>query len=69
MLQMMLKRFINVSTRVYKYQHQLQHIEKSKLDIVREFNCVVEFHFRTKQQKFKNVIIHGKIANSSGVPA
>ncbi len=48
MLQVMLKRFIILSIRLYKNQHHLQHIEKSKLDIVREFNYLVEIHFRTK---------------------
>ncbi len=48
MLQMMLKRFIILSIRLYKSQHQLQNIEKGKLDIVREFNYLVEIHFRTK---------------------
>jgi AraC-like DNA-binding protein len=48
MLQIMLKRFIILSIRLYKSQHQLQNIEKGKLDIVREFNYLVEIHFRTK---------------------
>lgn len=48
MLQMMLKRFMILATRLYKNQHHLQNIEKGKLDIVREFNYLVEMHFRTK---------------------
>lgn len=48
MLQMMLKRVIILCTRLYKNQTEIKHVERVKLDIVREFNYLVEIHFRTK---------------------
>jgi len=47
MLQMMLKRYLILCTRLYKVQHQLS-IEKEENDLLREFNFLVEEHFRTK---------------------
>jgi AraC family transcriptional regulator, transcriptional activator of pobA len=48
MLQTMLKRFVILCTRVYKAQEQYNKIEDTKIDIVREYNFLVEQHFRTK---------------------
>lgn len=48
MLQMMIKRFIILCTRLYKNQQHLQNFKKGKMDIVREFNYMVETHFRAK---------------------
>lgn len=48
MLQMMLKRFVILSTRLYKSQFHLHDIEKGRLNLVREFNYLVEMHFRAK---------------------
>jgi len=48
MLQMMLKRFVILSTRLYKTQNRLQNFDKIKLDVVREFNFLVETHFKDK---------------------
>lgn len=48
MLQMMLKRFVILSTRLYKNQFKLQDADKGKLNLLREFNYLVEMHFRTK---------------------
>jgi AraC-like DNA-binding protein len=48
MLQMMLKRFMILSTRLYKEQNVIQRAEKIRLDIVREFNYLVEVYYRTK---------------------
>ena len=47
MLQMMLKRFLILSTRIFK---ELNHydFDNSNLDIVREYNFLVEKHFRDK---------------------
>ena len=47
MLQMMLKRYLILSTRLFKEQHQLSDIKKEN-DIIREFNFLVEQHFNTK---------------------
>ena len=50
MLQMMLKRLLILSTRVYKEQTELTSLDKKQLDIVREYNYLVETHFKTKHQ-------------------
>lgn len=47
MLQMMLKRYLILSTRLFKEQHQFSNIKKEN-DIIREFNFLVEQHFNTK---------------------
>ncbi len=47
MLQMMLKRYLILCTRLYKEQRQYSNIKKEN-DIIREFNFLVEQHFNTK---------------------
>ena len=44
----MLKRFIILCTRIYKQQNNQIRLIKSELDIIREFNYLVESHFKTK---------------------
>lgn len=46
MLQSMLKRFIILCTRVFKSQNNYQAIASGKMDIVREYNFLVEQNFR-----------------------
>lgn len=48
MLQMMLKRLLILCTRLYKEQRQLAPLAKNNLDLVREFNFLVESHFKIK---------------------
>jgi AraC-like DNA-binding protein len=48
MLQSMIKRFVILSTRIYKNQEQYNKIENNQVDIVREYNFLVENHFKTK---------------------
>lgn len=48
MLQMMLKRFIILCTRIYKSQITLSKLEVKEVDVVREFHYLVEQHFKTK---------------------
>jgi len=48
MLQMMLKRVLILSTRIYKKQLNFQEIDNLNSDIIREFNFLVETHFREK---------------------
>lgn len=50
MLQMMLKRLLILCTRIYKEQTELTSFDKNQLDIVREYNYLVESHFKTKHQ-------------------
>ena len=47
MLQMMLKRYLILCARIYKYQENFPS-EKKYADLVREFNFLVEQHFKTK---------------------
>jgi len=48
MLQMMLKRFIILCTRLIKEQNQQDQLEVSDLNLIREFNFLVESHFKNK---------------------
>ncbi len=48
MLQMMLKRFIILCTRIYKAKNQISKLQDSDVDIVREFHFLVEQHYKTK---------------------
>lgn len=48
MLQMMLKRILILCTRIYKQQNSLQNANKAQVDIIRQFNFLVEQHFREK---------------------
>ena len=48
MLQMMLKRFIILCTRLSKEQNQQDQLEHSSLNLIRQFNFLVENHFSTK---------------------
>jgi len=47
MLQSMLKRFIILCTRIYKTQHNYTALNNGKVDIVREYNFLVEKNFKT----------------------
>jgi AraC-like DNA-binding protein len=48
MLQMMLKRILILCTRIYKSQLTLETVENSSSDLIRDFNFLVETHFKTK---------------------
>lgn len=48
MLQMMLKRFIILCTRIYKSQLNLSKLEVKEVDIVREFHYLVEQNFKIR---------------------
>lgn len=48
MLQSMIKRFVILCTRIYKNQENYSKIEHHSVDIIREFNFLVENHFKTK---------------------
>lgn len=50
MLQMMLKRILILCTRIYKSQLNYTSLDKGKSDIIREFNFLVEQHFREKHK-------------------
>ena len=48
MIQTMLKRYVILCTRIYKDQNSLNSVKESNL--IREFNFLVEQHFRTKHK-------------------
>ena len=48
MLQMMLKRLLILCTRIYKSQENYNNIETTQVDIVRDFNFLVEQNFTEK---------------------
>lgn len=49
MLQMMLKRFLILCTRSFKKQTEYQNLDFQQQDLIREYNYLVEKHFREKQ--------------------
>ncbi len=61
MLQMMLKRFLILCTRVYKNQENYKAIDKHQVDLVREFSFLVEQHFKEKH----TVAEYAEILNKS----
>lgn len=48
MLQMMLKRLLILCTRIYKSQKEFYQTDQISVDIIREYNYLVEMHFREK---------------------
>lgn len=50
MLQMMLKRMLILCTRLFKEQTQLTTFDRNQLDVIREYNYLVEKYFKTKHQ-------------------
>ncbi len=48
MLQMMLKRLLILCTRIYKTQNTILEGNKQNVDIIREYNYLVEKHFKEK---------------------
>lgn len=48
MLQMMLKRLLILCTRIYKDQNIVSKLRTQSIDTIREYNYLVEQHFRTK---------------------
>lgn len=48
MLQMMLKRLLILCTRIYKEQNAVSKLRTQSIDTIREYNYLVEKHFKTK---------------------
>lgn len=61
MLQMLLKRLLILCTRIYKDQNKYDALDTINTDIVREFNFLVETHFKTKH----SVSEYAEILNKS----
>jgi AraC family transcriptional regulator, transcriptional activator of pobA len=48
MLQMLLKRFLILSTRIYKEENKIVHVQETKMDVIRNFSFLVEVHYKSK---------------------
>ena len=57
----MLKRFIILCTRIYKSKNNFLKLKTTDVDIVREFNFLVEQHFKTKH----SVLDYADLLNKS----
>jgi AraC-like DNA-binding protein len=64
MLQMLLKRFLILGTRVFKEENQIYHLQESKIDIIRNYNYLVEMHFKTKHSVSQYADLINKPAKS-----
>jgi len=61
MLQMMLKRILILCTRIYKSQESFDRLDNSQTNLIREFNYLVEQHFRNKH----NVAEYAQMLNKA----
>lgn len=61
MLQMMLKRFIILCTRIYKEQKKVTEEDQTEFSVVREFNYLVETHY----MKYHKVADYAALLNKS----
>lgn len=48
MLQMLLKRFLILGTRIFKEENEIQNLQETKMDVIRNYNYLVEMHYKTK---------------------
>jgi AraC family transcriptional regulator, transcriptional activator of pobA len=64
MLQMLLKRFLILSTRIFKSQNQFSEIQESKVDVIRNYNYLVETHYKTKHSVVEYADLMNKPAKS-----
>lgn len=64
MLQMLLKRFLILCTRIYKEQNKVRHVEETKMDIIRNFSFLVEVHYKSKHTVAEYAALMNKPAKS-----
>jgi AraC-like DNA-binding protein len=64
MLLMLLKRFLILATRIYKEQNKNIQLHVTKLDAIREFNLLVEMHYKTKHSVAEYADLMNKPAKS-----
>jgi AraC-like DNA-binding protein len=64
MLLMLLKRFLIISTRIYKVQNNNIQLHVTKLDAIRAFNLLVEMHYKTKHSVVEYADLMHKPAKS-----
>ena len=64
MLQMLLKRFLILSTRIYKEENKIVHVQETKMDVIRNFSFLVEVHYKTKHTVAQYADLMNKPAKS-----
>ena len=64
MLQMLLKRFLILCTRIFKCQNKIVEVEETKMDIIRNFTFLVEVHYKNKHSVAEYADLMNKPAKS-----
>ena len=64
MLQMLLKRFLILCTRIFKEQNKIVEVEETKMDVIRNFSFLVEVHYKTKHSVSEYAALMNKPAKS-----
>lgn len=64
MLQMLLKRFLILATRIFKEENKITYIEETKMDVIRNFSFLVEVHYKTKHSVAEYADLMNKPAKS-----
>lgn len=64
MLQMLLKRFLIIATRIYKEENKIITVQETKMDVIRNFNFLVEVHYKTKHTVAEYADLMNKPAKS-----
>jgi AraC family transcriptional regulator, transcriptional activator of pobA len=64
MLQMLLKRFLILSTRIFRNQNYFEDVKETKIDIIRNYNFLVEMHYKSKHLVIEYAELMNKPAKS-----
>lgn len=64
MLQMLLKRFLIIATRIFKDENKIVHVQETKMDVIRNFTFLVEVHYKTKHTVSEYADLMNKPAKS-----
>jgi AraC family transcriptional regulator, transcriptional activator of pobA len=64
MLQMLLKRFLILSTRIFRNQNCFENVKETKIDIIRNYNFLVEIHYKSKHLVIEYAELMNKPAKS-----
>lgn len=64
MLQMLLKRFLIIATRIFKDENKIVYVQETKMDVIRNFNFLVEVHYKTKHTVSEYADLMNKPAKS-----
>lgn len=64
MLQMLLKRFLILATRIFQEENKITYKEETKMDVIRNFSFLVEVHYKTKHSVAEYADLMNKPAKS-----